>query len=115
MITYTYDTANRMTSAGGVAYTWDNNGNPSQAQDRLCSRMAPILIPSQLRSGQAYDRAHHLISVMSMPPAVTFACNCLGRIGEEGVAGWQYHLQNTMQKPHGILTCGGMHWAPCAS
>jgi hypothetical protein len=26
-ITYTYDTANRMTSAGGVAYIWDNNGN----------------------------------------------------------------------------------------
>jgi hypothetical protein len=37
----------------------------------------------------------------------------LGRIGEEGAGGWQYHLQNTMQKPHGILTCGGMRWAPC--
>ncbi|HZY43116.1 MAG TPA: RHS repeat-associated core domain-containing protein, partial [Anaerolineae bacterium] len=27
MTTYTYDSANRMVSAGGVAYTWDNNSN----------------------------------------------------------------------------------------
>ena len=24
---YTYDAANRLTSVGGVAYTWDDNGN----------------------------------------------------------------------------------------
>ncbi len=27
MITYQYDNANRMAKAGGVNYTWDNNGN----------------------------------------------------------------------------------------
>jgi hypothetical protein len=25
---YTYDTANRLTNAGGVSYTWDNNPTP---------------------------------------------------------------------------------------
>jgi hypothetical protein len=46
--TYGYDIANRLTNVDGVtlraepqgvAYTWDNNGNPSQAQDRLCWTM----------------------------------------------------------------------------
>jgi hypothetical protein len=26
-VTYGYDIANRLTSVGGVSYTWDNNGN----------------------------------------------------------------------------------------
>jgi hypothetical protein len=46
--TYGYDIADRLTSVDGItlraepqgiAYTWDNTGNPSQAQDRLCWTM----------------------------------------------------------------------------
>ena len=30
---YTYDAANRLTSAGGIAYTWDNNPTPLRCGD----------------------------------------------------------------------------------
>jgi YD repeat-containing protein len=113
-VNYDYDPANRMTSVDSINYTWDANGN---------------LLHDGLNTYN-YDQANRLISMMSMPPAVTFTYNGLGdrmqqtyagntttylldiasgltqvladgsgntyiyglgRIGEEGAAGWQYH------------------------
>ena len=117
--TYTYDAANRLTYVGGVALTWDNNGN---------------LLEDHEGTEYAYDTANRLIQVVQNGVTYTFAYNGtgdrlsqsvggavttytldlyggltqvlgdgmsvylygLGRIGEEGAAGWVYHLGDAL-------------------
>ncbi len=61
--TYLYDDANRLTSVGGVAYTYDNNGN----------------LLSDGANTYSYDAANRLISVTSSQGTVTsYGYNGLG-------------------------------------
>jgi len=55
--TYTYDAANRLTSVGGVAYTWDDNGN---------------LLGDGVRTF-TYDDVNRLVQVVSGTLTTTFA------------------------------------------
>jgi RHS repeat-associated protein len=59
---YTYDDANRLTSANGVAYTWDANGN---------------LLSDGVYS-HTYDGANRLTGVTDGVSAVSYASNGLG-------------------------------------
>jgi RHS repeat-associated protein len=61
-ITYTYDTANRMTSAGGVAYTWDDNGS---------------LLDDGLNT-YTYNQANRLTGVSRASGTYGFAYRCNG-------------------------------------
>jgi len=56
---YTYDAANRLTSVGGVAYTWDDNGN---------------LTSDGVRS-YSYDHANRLTQVVSGTLTTQYAYN----------------------------------------
>jgi len=56
---YVYDAANRLTSAGGVEYTWDQNGN---------------LLDDGVRTYE-YEHANRLIQVASGTFTTTFAYN----------------------------------------
>jgi RHS repeat-associated protein len=56
---YIYDDANRLTSAGGVAYTWDDNGN---------------LLEDGVRT-YTYDYANRLVQVVSGIFTTTFTYN----------------------------------------
>ncbi|HSJ53123.1 MAG TPA: RHS repeat-associated core domain-containing protein, partial [Anaerolineae bacterium] len=56
---YVYDDANRLTSAGGVEYTWDGNGN---------------LLDDGVRTYE-YDHANRLIEVVSSTFTTTFVYN----------------------------------------
>jgi len=65
---YAYDIANRMTVAGGVTYTWDDNGN-------------------LLEDGKytyTYDYANRLVAVSDPQSAVSYLYNGLGE-GESAV------------------------------
>jgi RHS repeat-associated protein len=117
--TYTYDAANRLTHVGGVALSWDNNGN---------------LLEDHEGTDYAYDTANRLIQVVQDGVTYTFSYNApgdrlsqsvggavttytldlyggltqvlgdgaslyrygLGRIGEEGAAGWLTHLGDAL-------------------
>ena len=57
--TYTYDAANRMTQAGGVAYTWDNNGNLTNDGSAIYT----------------YDSANRLVSATVGMTTTQFAYN----------------------------------------
>ena len=59
---YTYDANNRVTSVGGVAYTWDDNGN---------------LLNDGI-SAYAYDAANRLASVTNPQAVNTYQYNGLG-------------------------------------
>ncbi len=60
--TYTYDAANRLTSADGVSYTWDNNGN---------------LLDDGAHT-YTYDHANRLKAVSNQQSAVSYGYNGLG-------------------------------------
>ena len=68
---YTYDAANRLVDAGGVAFTWDNNGN----------------LLSDGVSSYAYDTANRLAGVTQGGTAYTFAYNGLGDRLQQTVGG----------------------------
>lgn len=57
-----YDAANRLASVGGVAYTWDNNGN----------------LTSDGVNSYAYNNANRLVSVTEGGETTSFAYNGLG-------------------------------------
>ncbi|MDX1615410.1 MAG: RHS repeat-associated core domain-containing protein [Candidatus Promineifilaceae bacterium] len=116
--TYTYDIANRLTSANGVSYTWDDNGN----------------LLDDGASTYSYDHANRLAGVTHGSDTYSFAYNGMGdrlrqtvngapteytldinrglmqvlvdrdntylygltRIGEEQPLGWQYHLPDAL-------------------
>jgi RHS repeat-associated protein len=59
---YVYDSANRLTSANGQEYTWDNNGN---------------LLDDGMYS-YVYDRANRLVEVRGEGVSATYAYNGLG-------------------------------------
>jgi YD repeat-containing protein len=61
-VTSTYDTANRLSSVGGVGYTWDDNGS---------------LLSDGVRS-YTYDPAHRLVEVVQGGNTYTFANDGLG-------------------------------------
>ncbi len=58
-VNYTYDAANRLTSVGGVTYTWDDNGN----------------LTSDGVRDYDYDRANRLTQVTGSPLTTQFAYN----------------------------------------
>ncbi|TLN07178.1 RHS repeat-associated core domain-containing protein, partial [bacterium] len=66
-----YDAANRLTSVGGVSYTWDDNGN---------------LLADGQRS-YTYDSANRLTSVTQGTNASTYTYNGLGERDSETVNG----------------------------
>ncbi len=57
--TYTYDIANRLTSAGGVAFSWDNNGN----------------LLNDGKSTYTYDQANRLSKVVTGTQTYTMTYN----------------------------------------
>jgi RHS repeat-associated protein len=59
---YTYDDANRLTGAGGVTYTWDNNGN----------------LLSDGTNTYTYDGANRLVGVVTGSSTVTYAYDGMG-------------------------------------
>jgi RHS repeat-associated protein len=59
---YTYDDANRLTGAGGVSYTWDNNGN----------------LLSDGTNTYTYDGANRLVEVVTGSSTVTYAYDGMG-------------------------------------
>jgi RHS repeat-associated protein len=59
---YTYDIANRLTSAGGVAYNWDANGN----------------LLNDGKAAYTYDSANRLAGYTSDEYAITYAYNGQG-------------------------------------
>ncbi len=61
-VNYGYDNANRLTSANGVTYTWDNNGN----------------LLSDGVNGYTYNTANQLIAVSGQQLAVSYTYNGLG-------------------------------------
>ncbi len=60
--TYTYDIANRLTSASGIAYTWDNNGN----------------LLADDKSTYTYDQLNRLTKVVTGTQTYTMTYNGLG-------------------------------------
>ena len=68
---YVYDDANRLVDAGGVAFTWDNNGN---------------LLGDGV-SSYAYDTANRLSQVVQGGVAYSFAYNGLGDRVQQTVGG----------------------------
>ena len=111
---YTYDAAQRLTSAGGVAYTWDANGNllsdgertyTYDHADRLSSVVRGVSSVRFAYNGlgarqqttvdgnvtlYALDQVSGLTQVLS--DGATAYLYGQGRTGEEGPAGWSYHL-----------------------
>ncbi len=61
-ISYQYDEVNRLTSVGGTAYTWDDNGN----------------LLSDGANTYSYDHANRLAVVSSQSSVVSFGYNGLG-------------------------------------
>ncbi len=59
--TYTYDIANRLTSAGGVAFSWDNNGN----------------LLNDGKSTYTYDQANRLTKLVTGTQTYTMTYNGL--------------------------------------
>jgi RHS repeat-associated protein len=128
-VSYTYDIANRMTSVGGVPYTWSPNGN----------------LLSDGTYTYAYDYASRLTSATWGTLAYGFAYNGLGdrlrqtvngtptnytldlqagltqvlaagtnaylygngRIGEEQPAGWAYHLGDALGSVRQLANASG--------
>ena len=70
--TYTYDAANRLTYVGGVALTWDNNGN---------------LVEDHEGTEYAYDTANRLIRVVQDGMTYTFSYNGTGDRLSQSVGG----------------------------
>jgi RHS repeat-associated protein len=68
---YTYDDANRMTSAGGVAYTWDSNGN----------------LLNDSVNAYTYNHADKLTMVDGQSSIVSFTYNGLGDRLSESIDG----------------------------
>jgi RHS repeat-associated protein len=128
-ISYVYDIANRLTSVGGVAYTWDAKGN---------------LLSDGVRS-YTYDHANRLTAVAYGPDTYSFAYSGLGdrlrqtvngvpieytldlaagltqvlsdgdnaylygigRIGEQQPEAWQYHLGDALGSVRSLVGASG--------
>jgi RHS repeat-associated protein len=116
--TYGYDIANRLTSVGGVPYTWDNNGNlQSDGASTLsydhANRLSTVAQGSNIYS-LAYnglgDRLRQTINAVPTNYTVDLAAGLtqvlmdgtnsylygVARIGEEQTGGWQYHLGDAL-------------------
>jgi RHS repeat-associated protein len=111
---YTYDNANRLTYVDETEYTWDANGNllhdglDSYAYDQANRLISVVNMPpgvyftynglgdrvQQTVAGQttsyALDLARMLTQVLADDDGNTYLYG-VGRIGEEGHDGWQYH------------------------
>jgi RHS repeat-associated protein len=68
---YSYDSANRLTSVGGVSYTWDANGN----------------LLNDGANAYAYDSANRLTAVSGKQEAVSYAYDGLGNRLQQVVNG----------------------------
>jgi RHS repeat-associated protein len=68
---YQYDTADRLTSVNGVAYTWDNNGNLTN--DGIHT--------------YTYDAANRLTAVGGLPSAVGYTYNGDGLLVSQNIGG----------------------------
>ncbi len=73
--TVSYDDANRVLTAGGVTYTWDNNGN---------------LLSDGVNS-YGYDAANRLITMNGGPSNFAYAYNGLGNRLQQTVDGQTTH------------------------
>ena len=71
VITYTYDIANRLTDAGGVAYTWDDNGNLTY--DGVYT--------------YTYSHANRLVAVIDASSSTSYGYNGLGDRVQQTVDG----------------------------
>jgi YD repeat-containing protein len=60
--TYAYDAANRLTNVGGVAYTWDDNGN----------------LISDGSKTYTYTQANRFVAVSDQQSAASFVYRCMG-------------------------------------
>jgi RHS repeat-associated protein len=117
--TYTYDAANRLTSVGGVALSWDNNGNLLQDHEgTVYAYDTPNRLTRVVQDGVTYTFSYNATGdrlSQSVGGAVTtYTLDLyggltqvlgdgtsvylygLGRIGEEGAAGWLTHLGDAL-------------------
>jgi YD repeat-containing protein len=62
MTDYAYDLANRMTSASGVSYTWDDNGN----------------LLDDGTNTYSYDHANRLVGATKQGSSISYGYNGLG-------------------------------------
>ncbi|MBM4425544.1 MAG: hypothetical protein FJ030_19565 [Chloroflexi bacterium] len=70
--TYTYDSANRLTSVNGQPYTWDNNGN----------------LLNDGTNTYGYDAANRLSSVVNGQSSSSYTSTCTELDGT-GATAWQ--------------------------
>jgi YD repeat-containing protein len=113
VITYTYDACNRLTYVGGVALTWDNNGNLLEDHEgtdyahNAANRLTRV-VQEGVTYIFTYSGAGDRLSQSVGGEVTTYTLDLyggltqvlrdgasvylygLGRIGEEGAAGWLY-------------------------
>jgi len=125
---YGYDVANRLTSVGGVTYTWDNNGNllndgASTNSYNHANRLATVVQGSNTYSfgyNGLGDRLRQTINGGPTTYTVDLAAGLtqvlaagtnsylygVGRIGEEQPGGWQYHLGDALGSVRQLTNTG---------
>jgi RHS repeat-associated protein len=120
-LTYTYDAANRLLTAGAQTYVWDAAGNPSTSSgqallsdgaitytydsaNRLTGQQSPGNVTSYVYNGLG-DRAQQTVNGVTTNYALDLNAGLTqvladtgnvylygnGRIGERQAGGWQYH------------------------
>jgi RHS repeat-associated protein len=126
---YAYDSANRLTNAGGVAQTWDNNGNLLNDGASTYAYDAANRLTSLTQGANMYAFAYNGMgdrvsqTVNSVTTRYTLDLNAgltqvladgtnnylygNGRIGEQQLAGFMYHLPDALGSVRQLANAGG--------
>jgi len=116
--TYAYDIANRLISVDGVSYTWDDKGNLLSDGERAYTYGPANRLTSVAMGADTFTFAYNGLgdrlrqTINAVPQNYTLDIGSsltqvlsdeadaylygVGRIGQEGAAGWQYHLGDAL-------------------
>jgi RHS repeat-associated protein len=126
---YVYDIANRLTSVGGVSYTWDNNGNllsdgVSTYTYNKANRLATV-VQGSTTYGFTYnglgDRLRQTVNGTSTTYALDLASGLtqvltdgsnlylygVDRVGEKQAGGWRYYTQDALGSVRQLVNSSG--------
>jgi RHS repeat-associated protein len=127
---YVYDNANRLTSVGGVSFTWDDNGNllydgvttyTYNHANQLASRAQGGVTTTYTYNGQG-DRVRQRIGGTPTTYALDLAAGLtqvlsdgssaylygVSRIGEEQSGGWMYHMVDALGSVRQLVDGSGV-------
>jgi RHS repeat-associated protein len=126
---YTYDIANRLTSVDGIAYAWDAKGNLLSDGERTYTYDHANRLSQVVMGADAYafaynglgDRLRQTINAVPQNYTLDIVSGLtqvladetdaylygVGRIGQEGGGGWQYHLGDALASVRQVSGAAG--------